>query len=293
MVAQRRPDCAKGFTLVEMAAVILIAGLIIFAVMGVFRPMIANFQFVETTKKMEKVSRILNAYAVLNYRLPCPAAPDSGSVNPPYGFESGSGADGATVPDACPRTEGIIPFRTLGIPEGLAIDGYDNYFTYAISPAFSQNTLNNLPATVHPACRTGDWLYDEGKDASGLRVAQGINPRKARFCCPGTPAAATDLNILDEDGNFVLAMARDPGPDGNAAPDVLMRPVLGGVALAPGHASYCLYHHQPRPERPWGLYSRRECAQCRTDGGAGIEQCRWRQYLSGYQDPQHQCCDAL
>ena len=215
---------ASGFTLVELAVVIIILGALTFGVFALLRPLVQNFRHVETAEKMEKISRILNRYAIENYRLPCPAEPNRAAVNPPYGFQSGGGADGAAIPNICPTTEGIIPFRAMGVPESLAVDGFGNYFTYAISPAFSQNTYNDLPATVHPACRTADWFYDEGKN-NGTRVMRNINPRKARFCCPGTPAQGTDLNILDENSSNVMGIVRAPGPDDYQTPDTLMRPV--------------------------------------------------------------------
>lgn len=213
---------ASGFTLVELAVVIVVIGALTFGVFVLLKPLVQDFRHMETTEKMDKLSRILNRYAVENFRLPCPAVPNRAAVNPPYGFQSGGGADGATIPNICPTTEGIIPFRALGVPESLIVDGFGNYFTYAISPSFSQNTYNDLPATVHPACRTADWFYDEGKN-DGTRVMRNINPRKARFCC--APPEATDLNILDENGNNVMGLIRAPGPDGYQAPDTLMRPV--------------------------------------------------------------------
>ncbi len=237
--ALKRPK-ASGFTLVELAVVIIIVGALIFGVFVFLKPLVENFRHMETTEKMEKISRLLNRYAVENYRLPCPAVPNRATANPPYGFQAGGGVDGAAIPDICPTTEGIIPFRTLGVPEALAVDGFGNYFTYAISPAFSQNTYNELPADVHPACRTADWFYDEGKN-DGVRVMRNINARKARFCCPATPAQGTDLNIRDENDAPVLAFNRAPGPDGYQTPDTLMRPVdpaTGAVINTTGGSYY-------------------------------------------------------
>jgi len=36
---------------------------------------------------------------------------------------------------------GIVPYRTLGVPEDFAKDGYGNFFTYVVSPDFTADTL--------------------------------------------------------------------------------------------------------------------------------------------------------
>lgn len=209
-----------------MAVVLAITGTILAGVIALVLPLLEKARFLETKEKMAKVEKTLNAYALASFRIPCPAAANLAAANPPYGFEAGSGAAGDQIPAAvCPITEGIVPFRTLDLEEDMVRDAWGNYFTYAVSPAFAQNTSAGIPATVHAACRTPDWMFQIGFDSTGNRLTANRNPRKARFCCPGTPVAGTDLIILDEDGNRAVEVlnnatprapagfARTPNPD--------------------------------------------------------------------------------
>lgn len=206
----RQNKDAKGFTLVEIAVVVLIVGIMIALAIAFALPVIKTAQRIETEEKMTKIATALNYYAVHNYRLPCPALPNRAAANPPYGFEQGSGAAGDVIPAPCLATVGIIPFNTLGLSEDNVYDGYGRPFTYSISPVFTQDTSDNNNLAVHPACRTIEWYHLMSSDDTGAPQRSNVflhkAPRKARFCCPDeaviTPA--TDLIIQDGNGNNVV-----------------------------------------------------------------------------------------
>ena len=123
-------------------------------------PIINEARIVGTQGKIDKISRAIDFYATQNYRVPCPAAPNMTITTQPFGYESGSGAAGDQTPDGCSTTansitNGIVPWKTLGLPVDLAIDAWGNYITYAVSPAFTRNTLLDAPdIPVQAACRT-------------------------------------------------------------------------------------------------------------------------------------------
>ena len=202
---------SRGYTLIELAVVIAITGVIMVMAAGFALPLMETARRIETEEKMARVARALAFYVVRNDRLPCPGAPDRGGANPPFGYERGSGAAGVTVPANCGAAAGdrvgIVPFATIGLTEGDITDGYGNPFTYAVSPAFTLDT-GNAALTVHPRCRTRDWFYADGAAAGSLIPR---NPTKARYCCPGENphAPATDIIVRDSAGNSVLSFARE------------------------------------------------------------------------------------
>ena len=202
-------DNIQGFTLAEMAIVILITGLILGAVTDISLPILHKARQIDTDQKMANIARALDDYAAQNLRVPCPAAPDTKSVDPPWGFEAGSGHRGNIVPPDCGALpsgwEGIVPFRTLNIPVEWIRDSGGHLITYAISPAFSQD-VSQASLPVHSRCRTADWfmaseIYDKtiNDPKTGQPAANVLMPRserKARFCCSGA-LPGTDLVILD------------------------------------------------------------------------------------------------
>lgn len=144
----------SGFTLVEIAVVLLIAAVLVGLGLSAVGALQLNLGASNTAKKQETLKSALIAYIRSNKRLPCPdrdfAAPD--------GVENRTATTGAPpVPDvtkACSGDAGLVPYLTLGLPREAAIDGYDNLFSYFISndirPAAEPNkdwTLTFNPTT--------------------------------------------------------------------------------------------------------------------------------------------------
>jgi prepilin-type N-terminal cleavage/methylation domain-containing protein len=221
-----------GFTLAEMAIVVAITGLLLGAAAAIATPMLRNARKIDTDQKLANIARAIDYYAGQNYRVPCPASPDPKSIDPPWGFETGSGKAGNHVPADCgigpARWEGIVPFRTLNIPADWIRDSWGNYISYAISPAFSQD-VSNPALPVHRRCRTGDWfnagvLYEHGvTDPKTGRPAQNVllpkAERKARFCCPGA-LPGTDIVVLDANRQSQISIPRQASPASYMPSDV-------------------------------------------------------------------------
>ena len=117
---------AAGFTRVEVAIVIGIFGLLTVAAIQYAMPLFTRAREIETMEKMARIERAVAAYAVKNMRVPCPAVPNRGTTNPPYGFERGSGANGDQIGSCAgaANATGLVPFATLGLSEDDVIDGY-------------------------------------------------------------------------------------------------------------------------------------------------------------------------
>lgn len=245
-----------GFTLVEIAIVLAIVGIIIGFSTQMLLPSLDRARVVNTQERLEKVADRLAAFAVKNNRIPCPATPDGSGVAP-FGYEIDSGVNGDSPNTTCYNadTEGIIPFKTLGITEEDAKDGWGNYITYRISPVFSLDP-DTVPASqyndIHVACRGPSWF--------GNRERGNLNPAKARFCCPPIGIAAgsfypsTDLSIQDESGDLHWSVIRTTDTnqyddidtiisdideiDPTENPDVLMNEAIAFVLVSHGRNQY-------------------------------------------------------
>ena len=142
---------------------------------------------------------------------------------------SGSGTDPVSGnPGSSNPTVGILPFMTLGLPVQMAQDGWNHYFTYAVSPVFArvndQATDTTDTGAVHGRCRHAGW--NDPNDSSSYNR----NAVKARFCCADQLSPqydqSTDLVINYLDGTLLSptrAKSTDLSPKS---------PSLGGTGSA-------------------------------------------------------------
>lgn len=226
----------SGFTLLELAIVLIISGLLLAAAVVIAMPILRQAQMTQTNAKLANIARAIDFYATQNYRVPCPADPNIADANP--GYEMGyNPANMPTYTAGCGGDEkwvGIVPYKTLNIPVDWIKDAWGHYITYAVSPDFTRDPTNNA-ITVHAVCRTADWytagvIYERNaynsqtkqfmtvKDPTTGNLAAATlmpkNARKARFCCPGllTSSFDNDLTIDDGNSNSQIVVTRDTAP---------------------------------------------------------------------------------
>lgn len=121
----------NGFTLVEIAIVLVIIGLLLG---GMLMPLTAQMEqrrVSETQKALDEINQALVGFAIANDRLPCPASPASNGVESPLGG------------GACTNPyDGFIPAVTLGLSQtdnqGYMVDAWglpQNRIRYAVTTA--------------------------------------------------------------------------------------------------------------------------------------------------------------
>lgn len=205
----------RGFTLVEMAISMVIVGVFLSgAILGTANFM-NRYKIIETKKRIDKIERSITAYAQKNYRVPCPADPQTGT-----GIEINATA---TRPGKCFNTNtaskfidaiGVVPWAELGLKEADVVDAWGHYFTYKPSPHLtvdytSPEMLDNSGQTlldVHDTCRSAAWYNSSGAH---------VNRAKAMFCCNAMPKISylsnstnqTSGNTDTNDWNQVTAIS--------------------------------------------------------------------------------------
>lgn len=96
--------CWDGFTLIEMAIVLVVLGMILMVAFYAI-PRLTERARLETTKAtMDEVAKALTSFAAVNSRLPCP------DVN-------GDGLEGTAGTCAAGDVVGRVPYRTLGLAD--------------------------------------------------------------------------------------------------------------------------------------------------------------------------------
>lgn len=174
---------SRGFTLVEIAIVLLIASIMLGFGAKITVSLIEKSRKSITQNHLSVIQDALASYAQINFRLPCPADPTVSPGNANYGIEIGSGGL-ANIGNCASvvNSEGIVPFRVLGLDPVAMKDGWGNYITYRVSPVMTLDpeTARSGSAEVHEWCRVDKkWIYH---DPSG--ISHNRNSLKAFFCCP-------------------------------------------------------------------------------------------------------------
>lgn len=118
-----------GFSLVELMVTIVALAILMTGALVISREYVAPIKQQRTEEKMDEVLRALSVFVQTHWRLPCPADPDPSSGN--FGEEQGACTTNRN------QAQGVVPYRTLAIPEEYARDGWGNYYTYVVSPVFT------------------------------------------------------------------------------------------------------------------------------------------------------------
>lgn len=116
-----------GFSLVEMAIVLAIVGLLLGGLIPTLSAQIESQRTNETRKQLDEIQQALIGYAIINGRLPCPADPAIVTG------QAGAGVE-RTPPCTSGNSTGVLPWATLGVNE---TDVWGNRYTYRVSSDFA------------------------------------------------------------------------------------------------------------------------------------------------------------
>jgi type II secretory pathway pseudopilin PulG len=130
---------SKGFTLVETAIVVLIGGLLLTMLFDGMSTYLKNTRLSVTKTRIAEIDNQIQIYLEDRGYLPCPArlaAPiDTTSTSDPYGVEtdcSAAAIPGNTFTSGTVRI-GMVPTRTLNLPDDYGYDAWGNRILYAVT----------------------------------------------------------------------------------------------------------------------------------------------------------------
>jgi prepilin-type N-terminal cleavage/methylation domain-containing protein len=202
-------DRQKGFTLLEIAVVLLIIGLLAGGLLGPLSSQIKQRKIEETQKLLEQHRDALLGYAATRGYLPCPA------ISATDGNEAIRNASGV-----CPAISGYLPWVVLGTPKA---DSWDRLFRYMVTPAFSNANKPNFGSIGGLTIRS-TGLLPANNIAANIPVAiisHGANGRGATLENGTTPA-------------YTWGSTSDEQINANNATGLVSRPLAENPAVANG-----------------------------------------------------------
>ena len=167
---------ALGFTLIELAVVILLISIFMGLGLSALDVQQTNRAYSETREKQEKIKDALVTHLANFRRLPCPdTKPTGGAPTPPDGVENrvgGNPANPCSNPGGAPINPafGVVPYATLGLSRDDALDGWDNFFSYEVSRGgpneWALSTTFGPPAGFFTG--NGGGIRLNGRNAGGV-----------------------------------------------------------------------------------------------------------------------------
>ncbi len=224
--------CQKGFTLVELAIVLVIVGVLLGGFIGSLASRIEVTQRDNTKDQLEDIKSALLGFAGAEGRLPCPTT------------TTGDGEEQPVGGGACTLQYGFVPGRTLGLSgaynlDDLLVDAWGNPIRYSVTTsdtdAFTTSGVGDIQdtgmATLDPnlvvcsedsaagtSCSAGNTLLDKapfillslGKDGNEFVTTVAPSSDQGENAGEATVAAnATGENLAYTVGNNRVFVSKD------------------------------------------------------------------------------------
>lgn len=225
----------SGFTLVEIAVVVVIAGLLAAMFIGITASLLSQQRLQSTRAKLANVDVALTLFVSQYKRLPCPAdgrLPSSdanaGTENSNVAFPQTEAGAGAVRTCTGNQQHGVVPWRVLGLAASDIEDGWGNRLTYRAGP---------------------DLIRDNAMDFTSCDPAGtgAVNATPPPFCMTAGPAsgqcnAANLSNCTSPNAALVGAVGKGLVVR-NVAGTILMEPRGTGSPLVSTGAAYAVVSH--------------------------------------------------
>lgn len=207
----QRHNKEDGFTLLEVAIVIIIGGVLLSLLSSALLVYVKKNRIATTEQRMNGIQEAIAQYLNVNRKYPCPAPLTAGPDDTTFGREvtldCNTGAFAGTVQNSGVRI-GAVPTRSLNLPDEYAMDSWGNKYVYAVTEVLATANLYAADGGVirvidsagnelvsppsNPSSRAHYVVLSHGESAAGAypigAVASPPTP------CPGSGMEAENCN---------------------------------------------------------------------------------------------------
>ena len=196
-----RSEKQSGFTLIEIAIVLLLLGLILTPAVQMYHQYRIDKDWDETEEDIDDIKISLGSFRNVYGRYPCPASITAAPGDIDYGHELANCLTTAPAPGACSGgictytslsganiAVGTIPFKILNLTEKQAYDSSLGRITYAVTLPLTTNTTftpngggisivdknNPTESLISPADKAHFVIISHGKNQSGSYTRAGV-----------------------------------------------------------------------------------------------------------------------
>lgn len=193
MIPMQFKNKVLGFSLVEIAVVLVILGFVLGALLLPLQAQRTQAFQLQTENTLDQAKKALLGYAVSRGRLPCPASATSNTDAGSRGLESP-----LPITGTCTNVSGYLPAATLGIQPtdtfGFAIDAWNNRIRYAV-------TQTNNAGAADANFTTANGMSNQGVTnlQPNLRVCSTSTGITAAMC-----SSAIETNFLTNSAVAVI-----------------------------------------------------------------------------------------
>lgn len=176
----------KGFTLIELALVMIIGGMLITAMSSALFIYMKKTQINTTVQRIDQIDESLQLFLSLNGRLPCPAPLDAAIDTVEFGVEISNNCSAAGVIPGTIRLNtgrggrivriGAVPTRTINLPDNHSSDAWGQRYTFVISEALATpGTYNRQEGAIFINDSTNNSLITPTGSAHYVIISHGKN----------------------------------------------------------------------------------------------------------------------
>jgi len=166
------PCWQSGFNLITVSVLVVAASLVMVSMLPGEQAGSNNQKSVSSIQKLDKVELAMQGFVLANGRRPCPAEGQYDINTGSFGKESanpGTCTGGTPAAPLGPNNNvigGVIPTKTLGLPDEYAFDEWGRRFTYVVDQRATQ-TASCLALQKYPANSGKGGVSIIQKDSNG------------------------------------------------------------------------------------------------------------------------------